>query len=66
MGENHIYKAIEKYLDECIMDDMSQTMTKSDQEYHMKINVYMLKRVVQIMLSEMAKDYEAKQEVRGA
>jgi hypothetical protein len=61
MGENPIYDAVEKYLDDCILDEMSTQMTKSDQEYHLKVNVYMLKRVVQIILSEMAKDNEAKQ-----
>jgi hypothetical protein len=61
MGENRIYEAVEKYLNECVNDEMSQEMPKSQQEYHLKINVYMLKRVVQIILSEMAKDEIAKQ-----
>ena len=53
MGENNIYKAVEKFLDECLIDEMSQNMAKNDQEYRLKVNVYMLKRVVQIILSEM-------------
>lgn len=61
MGENNVYKAVEKYLDECLLDEMSQNMAKSYQEYHLKINVCMLKRVVQIILSEMEKDCECKQ-----
>jgi len=61
MGENRIYEAVEKYLNECVNDEMSQEMPKSQQEYHLKINVYMLKRVVQIILSEMAKDEIAKE-----
>jgi hypothetical protein len=62
MGESRVYSAIEKYLDECVDDEMSSQMTKSDKEYHYKINVYMLKRVVQILLSEMQKDNEDKVE----
>lgn len=62
MGENNVYKAVEKYLDECLLDEMSQDMAKNHQEYHLKINVYMLKRVVQIIISEMAKDNECKQD----
>lgn len=56
MGENRIYKAVEKYLDECLADEMPADMAKNHQEYNLKVNVYMLKRVTQIILSEMAKD----------
>lgn len=62
MGENRIYKAIEKYLLECVDDEMSSEMSQSQREYHMKINVYMMKRIIQILLAEMQKDNELKED----